>query len=110
MRFAPQLDASLLNLAPSSCRIACPVTWPNPVPITTIPSPVECIPSKLISGWELAKGNFLKSNFRVGNPRRFNFTASTCWHVQSILKGGGFSCPKQADASASGKFNFASLS
>ena len=35
------------------------------------------------------------------NPRKFNFTASTCWHVQSILRGGGFSCPKPADANAS---------
>jgi hypothetical protein len=36
------------------------------------------------------------------NPRNRNFTKSIVWMVQSIWMGGVLSCPKQADASASG--------
>src|SRR5947207_15544533 len=102
MQFAPQLDVSFLNLAPSSCRLACLVTCANPLPKTTNPSALECIPSKFISGRKYGqRAIFSGATFVLENPDSRNFTASTCWHVQSILKGGGFSCPKPADASAS---------
>src|SRR5207302_8224628 len=96
MAFAMWSDATFLNLAPSSRQSACLVTCPWPLPKTTKPTVVP------FPGSTPGRRNtiFSGATFVVEYPRGRDLPKPMLLKVQSIVMGGVFSCPKQADTTA----------